>query len=254
MGKIIAIANQKGGVGKTTTCLEIAAILGAEQKKKVLVIDFDQQLSTTKNYGLKQENTIMNIFNEECKIKDGIQHTKYFDAIPGDEGMSKADKVYDGRDDIYLLADVCDVLKNVYDYILIDNSPARNVCLNMAYCAADYIVIPVDATPDSIRGLVSVQNDVEKLRNTREKASHAEIIAFILVAYEKSQVNEFTLEKLEEIAEKMPNDVLIEKTRKSVKAKEAKYGNTTLYEYAKYSNPVLDYKRIVAKLIERIGE
>ena len=250
MGKIIAVANQKGGVGKSHTVLNLASILGGEFNKKVLVIDFDQQLSTTINYNLNKTNTIMDIFNDDCKIKDAIQHTKYFDAIPGHEKMSTADRRYTETEDIFLLSDVCEVIRDIYDYIIIDNSPARNICLNMAYVAADYIIIPADATPDSLRGAISIHNDIEKLKSPRVNMSHAKIIGMILIAYEKSQVNDYSFEQLQNIANTIDKNIFVEKTRKTVKAKEATYAGKTLYEYSKYCNPIFDYKRIAQKIIE----
>ena len=137
------------------------------------------------------------------------------------------------------------------DFIIIDNTPARNACLNMSYVAADYIIVPSDQSSYSLEGIIEIENDIKKLRESREKLSHAQIIGFIVTQYQKSQVCNFVVEQLKSIAEKLEGDIFVELTRKSVKVSEAQYAAQTIIEYSPYCNPSFDYKRITDKIIER---
>lgn len=250
MGKVIAFTNEKGGVGKSTSTLEIASILTKEFNKKVVVIDFDQQINTTKMYKLSGENTIFDIFDENCRIIDAIYHQECFDLIPGDPRMSKADRIYMDTDEAELLDSVCEVLKQTYDYILIDNSPTRNICLTMSFIAADYIVIPFDASGDSMEGAVEVYKDIKKLNRTKAQLSNAKIIGLLLISYEKCDVCNKAYENIEYFSEAIGGNVVIQKIRKSVKVKESRYEMKTLYEYARHSNPILDYKKFCENIID----
>ena len=240
MGKVFAICSQKGGTAKTSSAIEIATCLKCENHK-VLLIDLDQQCDSSRNSGIERpENTIHNIFQQECKISDAIYTTKWYDIIPASPALSKADKTYMERDDIYLLKDVCEVLLNKYDFIIIDNPPARNVLLNMTCIAADYIICPTLSDDNSIRGIVAVEQDLKKLRESRNKESHAYIIGIILAIYETTNSHKKALSSLKKITEALPGDVFISTVRKTIKMAEIKTLHMPLQAYEKYNNASLE--------------
>lgn len=248
MGKVIALCSQKGGTAKTSSAIELATCISNEGFH-VILIDLDQQCDASRNSGAKIENTIHDIFQEECKISGAIQKNKWYDIIPASPALSKADKIYIERDDIYLLKDVCEVLLNKYDFILIDNPPARNVLLNMTYIAADYIICPTLSDENSIRGIIAVEQDLKKLRDSRNRESNAYIIGIILAIYESTNSHKKAKQQLAQIAGALPGEVFISTVRKTIKMAEIKTLAMPLQEYERFNNASLDYKKIAKKMI-----
>lgn len=250
MGKVFALCSQKGGTAKTSSAIEIATCLSSE-KHKVLLIDLDQQCDSTRNSGINNpQNTIYKIFQQECKIADGIYKTEWYDIIPASPALSKADKMYMERDDIYLLKDICEILLNKYEYIIIDNPPARNVLLNMTYIASDYIICPTLSDDNSIRGIIAVEQDLKKLRDSRNKESHAYIIGIILSIYEPTIAHKKALDSLKKISSALPGDVFISTVRKTIKMTEIKTVCKPLQIYDRYNNASLDYRKITKRIID----
>lgn len=249
MGRVFALCSQKGGTTKTSSAIEIATCLTTEHHK-VLLIDLDQQCDSTRNSQIKPNYTIHDIFQQECKISDAIYETAWYDIIPASPALSKADKIYVERDDIYLLKDVCEILLNKYEFIIIDNPPARNILLNMTYIAADYIICPTLSDDNSIRGIIAVEQDLKKLRDSRNKESHAYIIGIILSIYETTNSHKKALESLNKIAKALPGDVFISTVRKTIKMAEIKSLCMPLQVYDKYNNASLDYRKITKRIID----
>lgn len=250
MGKVFALCSQKGGTAKTSSAIEIAACL-TNEGYKVLLIDLDQQCDSSRNSGIKSpEYTIHDIFQQECKIADAIYSVEWYDIIPASPILSKADKTYMERDDIYLLKDVCEILLKKYDFIIIDNPPARNVLLNMTYIAADYIICPTLSDDNSIRGIIAVEQDLKKLRDSRNKESHAYIIGIILAIYESTNSHKKAFENLQKITEALPGDVFVSTVRKTIKMAEIKTLCMPLQAYEKFNNASLDYKKIAKRIID----
>ena len=256
MGKTIVIANQKGGVGKTTTALEICSCLKAK-KKNVILIDFDQQCNSTFSMGVEEKNTIYDVFKEKCALPDAIQKACGFDGIAGDARLSELGETFSlnqDNDNIYLLTDVCDALKEQYDFVVIDTHPDRNLALNMAYAAADYVIVPSDASKYSLDGIVEIENDIAKLRNTRSKISHAHIIGLLLIANQNNNVDSVALDILSDIAAAIDGDVFVDSVRISTKVKQSTYSVGTMQNYDKKGNAATDYRRITKKIINRAVE
>lgn len=262
MSIVISIANQKGGVGKTTTCLEIAQCL-AEKGKKVIVIDFDMQGNASDNLGASHEPNIVSVFRQSVTLDKAIQHTGAFDLISSTEELSLLDVEFStqkDRDNIYILTDVCEALKERYDYILIDNTPARNTALSMAYIASDYVLCPTEADENSFKGIINIAKDIKALRHTRNKDSHAFIRGIIITKYETTtKLHNGALELASTIARNLEKemaedgvekDVFIETVRKSVKVGEVKSVKGTLQEYDRYCTAAMDYRRIAEKILK----
>ena len=228
-----------------------AAIQLALAKKKVLLIDLDQQGNMSKYIGADESMpSIHTLLHGDAAVADAIQHMEYFDAITSDKDLSKADKEFGDADDVFLLADLLDFVKDDYDYIVIDNSPSRNVLLNMAYVAADYIIIPSECDDGSLDGIVAINEDVNRLKNGRISLSHAEFLGIIMTKYEKTVMHEMAKENIDEICQNLNIAPFIMKVRKSIQVSEAKTMKKPILAYAKSGNPSRDYQKIAQKIIE----
>lgn len=158
MGRIIAIANQKGGVGKTTTTINLSASLAAKGKK-VLVIDIDPQGNASSGYGIDKnelDDTIYELILGECSIKDCIIKTEVdnVDIIASNVNLAAAEIELIGvANKEYILSREVDWVKDKYDYILIDCPPSLSMLTINAMTTADSILVPIQCEYYALEGL-----------------------------------------------------------------------------------------------------
>jgi len=158
MGRIIAIANQKGGVGKTTTAINLSACL-AENNKKVLTIDTDPQGNTTSGLGVEKdelENTIYELMLDECTIKECIVKTEIenLDLMPSNVNLAGAEIELLGiNHKEYILKNAVDYIKDDYDFIVIDCPPSLNMLTVNAMTTADTVLVPIQCEYYALEGL-----------------------------------------------------------------------------------------------------
>ncbi|MBQ1597234.1 MAG: ParA family protein [Lachnospiraceae bacterium] len=167
MGKIIAIANQKGGVGKTTTSINLSACL-AELGKKVLVIDLDPQGNTTSGLGIDKdelENTVYELMLDECSIKesivdvDGLNNLK---VIPSNVNLAGAEIELLGiNDKEYILKNAVDYIAEDFDYIMIDCPPSLNMLTVNAMTTADSVLVPIQCEYYALEGISQLMHTIE---------------------------------------------------------------------------------------------
>ena len=257
----IAVANQKGGVGKTTSTIEIATIL-SDNDKKVLVIDFDQQCNLSTDVGADMEKpSIYDLFtSDEPDLENGIQRMEDgFDLIAGSESMSKADTEFSDTPDMYLLGDLMEALEDEYDYILIDNGPARDKLLNMSYLAADYFIMCIDSSEDSVKGVNAIVKDMMKYHKSGKKSlSNAKILGIIMTRFRKTSIGNAIIEIMQDTLKDEVPDVIkageepfVMTVREAAVADEAKIFKRSIQNYKRYSNPAIDYRNIVDEIVRR---
>ena len=158
MGKIIAIANQKGGVGKTTTSINLSACL-AEKGKKVLVIDTDPQGNTTSGFGIDKndlDNTIYELILGECPIRDCIIRNviENVSVLPANVNLAATEIELIGVEKKeYILKNEVDYVKNEYDFIVIDCPPSLNMLTINAMTTADTVLVPIQCEYYALEGL-----------------------------------------------------------------------------------------------------
>lgn len=253
MGKVIGVINQKGGVGKTTSTIDLANAV-AVKKNRVLVIDLDQQGNLSKYVGANNETpSIYNVLQVENPIIDAIQKCGRIEVIASSKELSKADKVFVEHDDIFLLQDVVETIKDKYDYIFIDNAPARSTLLTMAYVASDYIVIPVEVDDGAIDGIDEVYNDVISYRKGKRPITDAKIAMLLLNKYENTVMHQTAKEKLDDKSEEFEDHPIVATIRKGIVASESKCFKEPIIDYDPKGNVASDYLLAAKKLINIIG-
>ncbi|MBQ9302329.1 ParA family protein [Butyrivibrio sp.] len=254
MGKVIGVINQKGGVGKTTATIDLANAI-AQRKRKVLVIDLDQQGNLSKYTSADSHiPTIYEVLQAEKPIAEAVVTCGRIDVIPSSKELSKADKEFVEHDDIFLLSDVIELIRDKYDFIFIDNGPARSTLLTMAYVAADYIIIPAEADDGSLDGVDEVYNDIIRYRQGKRPITKAIISMLLLNRYENTVMHQNTKEALEEKSENFEDHPCIATIRKGIVATECKSFRQPVIDYDPNGNVAQDYMIAAKKLIMQVGE
>jgi len=185
MGKVIAIANQKGGVGKTTTCVSLCTAL-TEAGVKVLLCDMDPQSNATSGMGFDKNKSVHNIYNvliEGVDAAKAISKTPYGDLLPSNKIMSGAGVeivMMDDRD--YVLKNVLASIRNEYEYIFIDCPPSLEMLTLNSLCAADTVLIPVQCEYFALEGLSDL---ISTIRRVKQKLNpELEIEGVLLTMYD----------------------------------------------------------------------
>ena len=166
MSRIIAIANQKGGVGKTTTAINLASCL-AEAGKKVLTIDLDPQGNMTSGLGVNKnelENTVYELMLDECSIKESMVDTVVdgMKIIPSNVNLAGAEIELLGIEDKeYILKNAVDYVRDDYDFIIIDCPPSLNMLTINAMTTADSVLVPIQCEYYALEGLSQLIHTID---------------------------------------------------------------------------------------------
>lgn len=254
MAHVIAITMQKGGVGKSTTSQALASCL-TNMKKKVLLIDFDKQSDCTYASGIDNpEKTITDVLGEDCTAEKAIIHCNWYDLIAADEYLANVEN--DNEVEPTLLKTVIEPILDRYDYVVIDTPPALgNLSVN-AMVAADYIIVPSEVRPYSLKGLSALKQTIQTVQ--KHHNPDLKVLGILLVKYhDRTILNRDMKDMTEEYAAEMQTTVFDAKIREGIAVGEAQTVRVPLIEYDKNSKPSQDYimfAKEVAKKIRKIGD
>ncbi len=185
MGRIIAISNQKGGVGKTTTAINLSACL-VEKGKRVLVIDLDPQGNTTSGFGIDKdacENTVYEMLIQECSVMEILLRTQIpgLDLIPANVNLAGAEiELINIRDKEFVLRNEMDYIRDDYDFILIDCPPSLNLLTINAMTTADTVLVPIQCEYYALEGLSQLMYTIELVQQRLNPQLRMEGVVFTM--------------------------------------------------------------------------
>lgn len=251
MGEIIAVVNQKGGVAKTTTTLNLGACM-AEVGKKVLLVDLDSQANLTQSINIKEENkkTIYDALLKKVSVKEIICNTENngLDIIKSTMDLANADgALVDVQDKELLLKDVLNDIKAKYDYIFIDCCPALNLLTVNALVAADSLLIPLEPSIFGLEGLAQLINIIKLV--TKKFNSKLKIKGVLLTrADSRSNVPQAFRDQLKTIFGGKLFDTIIHQNIAVVRSQMAK---EPLMEYDRLSRSYREYESLTQEVLKR---
>ncbi|WP_026509002.1 MULTISPECIES: ParA family protein [unclassified Butyrivibrio] len=185
MGRAIAIANQKGGVGKTTTSINLSATL-AEKGKKVLVIDTDPQGNTTSGFGLNKnqlENTIYELLIGECKVNDALYKDVVdgVDIIPSNVNLAAVEiELIDMEEKEFILKKAIEKIRKNYDFIIIDCPPSLSMLTINAMTTANTVLVPIQCEYYALEGLSQLVHTVNLVKERLNEDLEMEGVIFTM--------------------------------------------------------------------------
>ena len=234
MGKIIAFANQKGGVGKTTTAINLAAAL-YERGKRMLLCDFDPQGNATSGFGVDPRTLQTSIYDlivaEEPDVKSAIVSTKWVDLIGANVNLAGAELdliAMEGREN--RLKSVLDRVRDDYDYIFIDCPPSLGLLTLNCLCAADSFLVPLQCEYYALEGLSQLMTTVRMVK----KSMNPEIeLEGVLLTMFDGRTN-LSIQVVEEVKKHFPGEVFSSVVPRNVRLSEA----------PSHGKPITDYDRM----------
>lgn len=248
--KVIVVANQKGGIGKTTTAVAVASTLSSKGYR-TLLIDADQQGNSTDTYRAQVEGvaTLYDVLmDDHIPLNEAVQHLENGDIVASDPLLREGDaKLSTDAEGEYRMINAIENL-NGYDYVIIDTAPAVNLILRNCLIAADEVIIPVTADRYGLQGLSQLSETIAAIKKRQNR--NLKIAGLLLVKFNsRTNLSKEVKDSLTAIAEAMGTKLFETTIRESTKAKEAQALRTTLNKYAPNSTTAEDYKSFVDELI-----
>ena len=252
MGKVIALANQKGGVGKTTTAINLGASL-AVLEKKTLIVDADPQANATSGSGFDIRNIKTSLY--ECLI-DHVDPNKIilnselenFDLLPSHIDLVGAEiEMLNMPEREYILKKVIDKLRDSYDYILVDCSPSLGLITVNSLTAADSVIIPVQCEYFALEGLGKLLNTIKIIQSRLNPA--LEIEGFLLTMYDsRLRLSNQVVEEVKKHFQEMVFDTIIQR---NVKLSEAPSFGKPVVLYDAESKGSLNYLSLAREVLQK---
>ena len=253
MGKIISFANQKGGVGKTTSCVNIAASLGV-LGHKVLIIDMDPQGNATSGVGVSKKNlkgSSKDVLTDTVTAKDAIIKTNFenLSIIPTNTTLAGAEfDLYDFDESENRLKTALSELKNEFDYILIDCPPSLGMLTINAFTASDGIIVPMQCEFYALEGLSQLMITINRIKRLYNPDLN---VSGILITMHNGRLL-LTMQVLAELQKHYSDKLFETKISRNVKLTEAPGFGRPVYYHDKNSKGAKEYLDVAKELASRI--
>ena len=250
LGKIIAVANQKGGVGKTTTCVNLCAAL-ADRGIGVLLCDMDPQSNSTSGMGVdknKSEPNMYNVLIEGVNASDAVVKTPYGYLLPSNKIMSGAGVelvTTQGRE--FVLKNVLAGIRDMYDYIFVDCPPSLEMLTLNSLCAADTVLIPVQCEYFALEGLTDLMTTIRMIKKGLNPI--LDIEGVLLTMYD-SRTN-FSYQVAAEIKRFFKQKVYTVSIPRNVRLAEAPSHGKPAIDYDRTSRGSIAYVELAKEIIKR---
>lgn len=255
MGRTIAIANQKGGVGKTTTAINLSACL-AEKGKKVLAVDMDPQGNMTSGLGVDKDNVENTIYNliigeskmEEVLIKDVLEN---LDIIPTNIDLSGAEiELLDVEEKEYIVRNEIDKIKDNYDFIIIDCPPSLSMLTINAMTTADSVLVPIQCEYYALEGLSQLIHTVELVRDRLNPKLTIEGVVFTMY---DARTN-LSLQVVENVKDNLEQTIYKTIIPRNIRLAEAPSYGIPINKYDPKSAGAESYLRLADEVIDKENE
>ena len=251
MGKIIAITNQKGGVGKTTTAVNLSCSV-AEMGKKVLLVDFDAQANATSGYGISRRSLEKNVYDAllgQADVRECIRKTAVsgVDILPATKDLAGAEiELVSMEHRTSLLKNALDQVRHLYDYIFIDCPPSLGLLTLNALTAANSVLAPIQCEYYALEGLSQLIAIIKKVKQNFNPGLHLEGV--LLTMYD-GRLN-LTLQVKEEVKKYFGEKVYKNVIARNVRLSEAPSHGMPVQLYDRYSKGALAYRELAREFLE----
>ena len=247
MSKVISISNHKGGVGKTTSALNIGAGLN-KLGKKVLLIDLDPQANLSQSLGIiEHEKNIYGAIRGEYKLQP-INIIKGLDLIPSTLDLSGAEVELSGEAGReYILKELIDPIKKQYDYVIIDSPPSLGLLTINSFTSSDEVLIPLQAQYLAIQGLTKLVEVIDKIKKRLNKS--LKVGGVFITQYDNRKV--LNRDVVTTIKSHFKNEVFKTKIRDNVALAEAPTQGVDIFRYQPKSKGAEDYLALCREIVKK---